>query len=380
MTGSARRRVMVVFGTRPEAIKLAPLVRVLERSPRLEPVICVTGQHREMLDQMLGFFGLRPAHDLALMRPEQDHLELGSRIVQRLGPVLERERPDAVIVQGDTTTTYNAALAATHLRIPCAHVEAGLRTFDANDPFPEELNRRRTTRLATWHLAPTPRARQNLLLEGIAPERIAVTGNTIVDALRHLVTALGDGDDKLPSAAREALRDGRRLLLVTVHRRENFGARLEGICGALRRLADRHADVTILFPVHPNPAVRDPVHRRLSDHPRIALTPPLDYPAFVALMRRAYLVLSDSGGVQEEAPSLGVPVLVLRDTTERPEGVEAGAAAIVGASEARIVSAAEKLLTDAAAHRRMTSVRNPYGDGNAAGAITSFLERALATR
>ena len=371
-----RRKVMVIFGTRPEAIKLAPVVEALGRSPALLPCVCVTGQHREMLDQMLGFFGIRPDYDLAVMQANQDLFGLTARLLQGLQPVLASDPPDAILVQGDTTTAFAAALAAYYLRIPTGHVEAGLRSGDPYNPFPEEINRRLTTHIARWHFAPTARAADNLRREGIAAERIVVTGNTIVDAIHSILTRLEPRDD-VSRFLPEDLIHGRRLILVTGHRRESFGEGLRNICKALRAIADAYDDVVIFYPVHLNPHVQAPVKHILGNHPRILLTEPLDYFEFVRVMRRAFLIITDSGGIQEEAPSLGIPVLVVRDTTERPEGVEAGVSRLVGTQSERIVAAAAQLLTDDLAYRRMVAPSNPYGDGHAAESIVDYLERAL---
>lgn len=374
-----KRKILVVFGTRPEAIKLAPVIRALESSSELVPRICVTGQHREMLDQMLSYFGLRPDHDLAVMQSNQDLTELTARLLTGLRAILAAERPDAVLVQGDTTTTFATTLSAYYQRIPTGHVEAGLRTGDPYNPFPEEINRRLTTHLASWHFAPTPWARDNLLGEGIPADRILVSGNTIVDAIQQLLTWLDAQPDENRTAVPETLLEHRRLIMVTSHRRESFGKGLQNICAALRDIADQNEDVIIVYPVHLNPHVREPVHQLLGHHPRIMLTAPLDYPAFIHLMRRAHLAITDSGGVQEEGPSLAVPVLVVRDRTERPEGVEAGIARLVGTRRDGIVAAATDLLRDASAHRRMACATNPYGDGHAAERIVSWLANALRT-
>jgi UDP-N-acetylglucosamine 2-epimerase len=373
-----RRRVLVIFGTRPEAIKLAPVVAALADSNNLQARVCVTGQHREMLDQMLQLFSIRPDCDLGIMRPNQDLFELTARALDGLRTALEAEQPAAVLVQGDTTTAMVAALAAFYCKVPVGHVEAGLRTDRRYDPFPEEMNRRLTSHLATWHYAPTPHAADNLRREGIAAQQIVVTGNTVVDALQMIVAQL----ERHPTACRPILPAeqlaGRKLVLVTGHRRESFGEGLRNICSALRALADRHHDALIVYPVHPNPAVREPVHALLGDQPNIILTSPLDYLPFVDLMRRAYLILTDSGGLQEEAPSLGVPVLVMRETTERPEAIAAGTAVLIGTNCEAIVAAASRLLTDAGAHARMRAARNPFGDGAAAPRIVAHLEAALA--
>ncbi len=373
-----RRQVLVVFGTRPEAIKLAPVITALSASARLAPRVCVTGQHREMLDQMLTLFDIRPDYDLAIMEPDQDLFDVTARVVVGMREVLDAEHPAAVLVQGDTTTAFTAALAAFYRRVPVGHVEAGLRTDQRYNPFPEEMNRRLTTRVATWHYAPTARAAANLRAEGVPPGAIVLTGNTIVDALRSVVARL----DRDPNACQPALAverlKGRRLLLVTGHRRENFGEGLENICLALRDLARSDPDLLIVYPVHLNPSVQRPVHQLLGAEPNVILTRPLDYLPFTDLMRRAHLILSDSGGVQEEAPSFGVPVLVMRETTERPEAIEAGTAILVGTQRASIVAAASRLLSDAKALAGMRSAENPFGDGAAAGRIVAHLEQALA--
>jgi UDP-N-acetylglucosamine 2-epimerase (non-hydrolysing) len=374
---SARRRVLVVFGTRPEAIKLAPVVAALADTPALEARLCVSGQHREMLDQMLTLFGIRPHHDLAVMQPDQDLFDLTARTLTGLRAVLDSERPAAVLVQGDTTTALAAALAAFYRQVPVGHVEAGLRTDQVYDPFPEEMNRRLTTQLAAWHYAPTARAAANLRREGVPAERILITGNTIVDALQGIVAQLERQPPTFPPAVPVEQLAGRRLILVTGHRRESFGDGLRNICLALRELAERHADALFVYPVHLNPAVQRPVRELLARTPSVVLTPPLDYLPFIDLMRRAYLILTDSGGLQEEAPSLGVPVLVMRDTTERPEALEAGTAQLVGTRRDAIVAAASRLLTDAAAHARMRTAANPFGDGKAARRIAGHLAAAL---
>lgn len=375
---SGRKPVLVILGTRPEAIKLAPVIRALSGSRTLAPRVCVTGQHREMLDQMLALFGIRPDRDLDVMRPDQNLFDLTTRALTGLHGVLETDPPAAVLVQGDTTTAMVAALAAFYCRVPVGHVEAGLRTGATYDPFPEEMNRRLTTQLATWHYAPTACAADNLRREGIAEERIVVTGNTVVDALQIAVAQLERDRTACALAVPPERLAGRRLVLVTGHRRESFGEGLRNICLALRDLAERHGDTVFVYPVHRNPAVQQPVHELLADRPNVVLTAPLDYLPFVDLMRRAYLILTDSGGVQEEAPSLGVPVLVMRETTERPEAIAAGTAALVGTRREAIVAAASQLLTDVDAHARMRAAQNPFGDGAAAPRIAAHLAAALA--
>jgi len=373
----ARGSVLVVCGTRPEAIKLAPVIDALRA--RVPVRVCVTAQHRTMLDQVLRVFQLRPDIDLDLMKPDQDLYDVTSAGVVALRDVMRHEKPRMVVVQGDTTTTFVAALAAFYAHVEVAHVEAGLRTYDKRRPFPEEINRRLTTVLADWHFAPTPWARDNLLREGIPWERIFVTGNTGVDALLDVARRLDQGElqVELPAELACQLR-GRKLVLVTGHRRESFGAGFERICRALRTLVESEPDVVVVYPVHLNPRVREPVFRLLGEQPRIVLLEPLEYLPFVALMRRADVILTDSGGIQEEAPSLAKPVLVMRDKTERPEGVEAGVAKLVGTDPERIVGAVRTLLHDAAAYQAMTAQQNPYGDGRAAARIASVIEQVIA--
>ncbi|MBX3025551.1 UDP-N-acetylglucosamine 2-epimerase (non-hydrolyzing) [bacterium] len=370
---SAPRPVLVVLGTRPEAIKLAPVLVALGRTATLRPRLCVTGQHREMLDQMLRLFAIAPDHDLAVMQPAQDLTELAARVLHGLRGVLAAERPAALLVEGDTTTALAAALAAFHAGVPVGHVEAGLRTGRLDQPFPEEMNRRLIAQLARWHYAPTAAAAAHLRREGIADDNILVTGNTVVDALR----AIAARPLPLPPPLDDAALQGRRLLLVTGHRRESIGAGIAELCAALRLLADRYPDVLVVYPVHLNPAVADPVRAALADHPRIRLTPPLDYLGFVALLRRAHLAITDSGGVQEEAPSFAVPVLITRAATERGEALAAGTARLVGSDRQAIVAAAARLLDDPAAHAAMRARANPFGDGMAAPRIVAHLEQAL---
>jgi UDP-N-acetylglucosamine 2-epimerase len=368
-----RPRVLCVFGTRPEAIKMAPVVHALaDPSSGLEPVVCVTDQHREMLDQVLEFFDVTPDHRLGVMQAAQTPSEVAARVLERLPAILDEVQPAAVLVQGDTTTTVAAALAAFHARLPVGHVEAGLRTHRLDSPFPEEANRRLTSVMARWHFAATPQARDDLLLEHVPAPHIVVTGNPVVDALLWAVDRLGDRRMvRLPA-------DGaRRLILVTAHRRESFGAPFLELCRALRELADRNPDVELAYPVHLNPQVQTPVRRVLGGHPRIHLLPPVGYGELVDLLRRSQLVLTDSGGIQEEAPSLGKPVLVLRDTTERREGIAAGTARLVGTSRRRIVAETERLLRDPAAYAAMARAHNPYGDGRAAGRVVRVLRRTL---
>ncbi len=373
------RRIMVVFGTRPEAIKMAPVVSALRAQPGLDVRVVVTAQHRQMLDQVLSLFGLVPDEDLDLMAPGQALPDLFARILQGLGPVFERHRPDLVLVHGDTSTTLATALAAFYARIPVGHVEAGLRTGDLQAPWPEEANRRLAAPLCTLHFAPTPTARRNLLAENIPDAAIHVTGNTVIDALLSVAGSL-DADPALAArvdAGFPFLDPGKRLLLVTGHRRENFGPGFEQLCLALRDLAAR-GDVQVVYPVHLNPNVQEPVRRLLGEAGNVVLVPPQDYLPFVRLMSRAHLVLTDSGGIQEEAPSLGKPVLVMRDTTERPEAVDAGTVRLVGTDRARIVGEATRLLDEPAAHAAMARAHNPYGDGQAAARIAGVVARHVA--
>jgi len=365
-------KVLAIFGTRPEAIKLAPVIQALRAAPKeFESRVCVTGQHRELLDQVLRLFDVQPHHDLKVMQPDQSLPELTARLLTSLAPVLARERPDWVLIQGDTTTTLCAALAAYYQRLPVAHVEAGLRSHNPWHPYPEEFNRRLADALSTLHLAPTEGARRNLLAEGISHERIRVTGNTVIDALLEIAARPFDFSR---SPLNGLPLDSRRIVLVTTHRRESFGAPLRGLCRAVRRLAERYPnDVQVVFPVHLNPNVQKPAREELGGAANVALVAPLAYEPLVHLMKRATLILTDSGGLQEEAPSLGVPVLVLREVTERPEGIEAGAARVVGTNPDVIVAAAVRLLDDPDEHRRMAQVRNPYGDGKASGRILEAL-------
>jgi UDP-N-acetylglucosamine 2-epimerase (non-hydrolysing) len=370
------RPLLFVFGTRPEAIKLCPVIRAA-LAAGLPARVCVTAQHRAMLDQVLACFQVRPDHDLDLMQPGQTLASLTARALDALDPVVAAENPAMVVVQGDTTTTMAAALAAFYRRIPVAHVEAGLRTGDLCQPFPEEWNRVATSRLAAIHFAPTEGARRNLLAESVPADRIHVTGNTGIDAVLQTVQALDDG--ALPRPEWPWLDAGRKLILVTAHRRESFGPGIAEICDALAALAQR-PDVQIVFPVHRNPNVLDVVSARLADTPHVILLDPLEYPDFVDLMRRSYLILTDSGGIQEEAPSLGKPVLVLRDVTERPEAVEAGTVRLVGPNRERILAAAGSLLDDPAEYARMSAVHNPYGNGQAATRILAALGSTMPER
>ena len=366
----ARKRILAVVGTRPEAIKMAPVIRALQAAPWAEVRVLATAQHRQMLDQVLDAFGIVPDIDLDIMAPGQTLPELTSRLLARLDEVFAREQPDAVLIQGDTTTVMAAAMAAFYRRIAVGHVEAGLRTGDLHNPFPEEMNRIVAGRLSRWHFAPTAGSRDNLLREGFDPASIHVTGNTVIDALLEVVQR----DTPLPVEVPE----GRRMVLVTAHRRENFGAPFREVCLAIRDLADRYADVHFVYPVHPNPNVSVPAREILDGHDRITLCPPMDYLPFVAAMKRAHLVLTDSGGVQEEAPALGKPVLVMRRETERPEAVEAGVVRLVGPVREAIIAEVSRLLDDTDAYADMAKGVSPYGDGHAAARIVDILGRDLA--
>ena len=364
-------KVLTVIGTRPEAIKLAPVIRELERRDGVESVVCVTAQHREMLDGVLSLFGITPAHDLDVMAGNQTPSEVAAAVLARLDPILAKEKPDWVIVQGDTTTTAAAALCAFYRRVKVAHVEAGLRTFDKWRPFPEEVNRKVATLTADLHLAPSGRAKQNLLNEGVEESAIVVTGNPVIDAL-HWAAEL-----PIPPLVAELERDlnskKQRLLLVTAHRRENWGEPLENICLALRDLVEARSDIHVVYPVHLNPNVDGPVRRCLANAKSVTLLPPVDYLTLVHLMKRAAFVVTDSGGIQEEAPSLGKPVLVLRDITERPEALAAGTVKVIGVERQRILSEALNLLDDGLQYERMARAVNPYGDGFASGRIVAAL-------
>ena len=368
-------KTLCIFGTRPEAIKMAPLVLALAADERFEAKVCVTGQHREMLDQVLGLFSITPDFDLKIMKPGQDLTDVTSAILQGLKTVLNDFKPDIVLVHGDTATTFAASLAAYYQQIPVAHVEAGLRTGNLYSPWPEEGNRKLTGALAKINFAPTETSRENLLREGVSPANIVVTGNTVIDALLDVVKRL-DQDPKLlaqASAPAAFLDPARKMILVTGHRRESFGDGFERICQALMDVAQQHPEVDIVYPVHLNPNVREPVNRLLNGIGNIYLIAPLDYLPFVHMMTRAHIILTDSGGIQEEAPSLGKPVLVMRDTTERPEAVSAGTVKLVGTHTADIVRELNRLLVDTIAYRDMSYAHNPYGDGNACQRILEAL-------
>lgn len=365
-------RLLLVFGTRPEAIKMAPLVRVLHQHANAEVVTCITAQHREMLDQVLDWFKIKPDYDLDLMKPSQTLSDLTSRALTGISEIIEKVLPDAVLVQGDTTTAMTAGMAAFYHRVPLGHVEAGLRTGDLNNPFPEEANRRLISVMARYNFAPTETARQALLAEGTPPDHIYVTGNTVIDALQWTVAQAYDLNLGLPLD-----HPGERLIFVTAHRRESFGSDFESICYALREIVENNSNVRLVYPVHLNPNVQQPVRRILGEVERIHLIEPLPYPDTAHLMARSTLVITDSGGIQEEAPALGKPVLVMRKTTERPEAVEAGTVKLVGTDTATIVSAAEELLHNTAAYAAMANAVSPYGDGHAAERIADILLNKL---
>jgi len=363
-------KVIIVFGTRPEAIKMAPVVKVLEKTQ--DVTVCVTAQHREMLDQVLNLFEIVPDYDLNIMKPGQDLFDVTSSVLLGMKKVLSEVQPDVVLVHGDTTTTMATSLAAFYLQIPVWHVEAGLRTHDIYSPFPEELNRQVTGRVAAYHFAPTEQARVNLLAEKVADAQIMVTGNTVIDALLSVVEKAREAPfsdkliNQLPFLGWDDLP---RIVLVTGHRRENFGAGFEKICHAIHDLAEMHSEVHFIYPVHLNPNVHVPVQRILKGVDNVQLIEPQDYLHFVKLMDLSYLILTDSGGIQEEATSLGKPVLVMRDTTERPEAIDAGTVKLVGADLEKIVEAANQLLTDKSVYKDMAMAHNPYGDGHASELI-----------
>ncbi|MDL9998097.1 UDP-N-acetylglucosamine 2-epimerase (non-hydrolyzing) [Variovorax sp. J22P240] len=370
------KKILLVFGTRPEAIKMAPLAIALRNDPEFDARVCVTAQHREMLDQVLDLFGIHPEFDLNLMKPGQDLSDVTCGVLQGLKNVFKTWRPDVVLVHGDTNTTLSASLAAYYERIDVGHVEAGLRTGNLYSPWPEEANRKLTTALARWHFAPTEKSRANLLAEGVAFESIHVTGNTVVDALLHVRGAI----EQKPSLQAELdsrypfLKPGRRMVLITGHRRENFGEGFERICEALKALALGHPDVELVYPVHLNPNVQAPVKRLLTGIENINLIEPQEYLPFVHLMNRSHIILTDSGGIQEEAPSLGKPVLVMRDTTERPEAVEAGTVKLVGTNVGVIKKHVDDLLNNDRAYQEMSFAHNPYGDGEASHRIVRALK------
>lgn len=379
------KTILLVFGTRPEAIKMAPLVKTLQAQPeKFRTIVCVTAQHRQMLDQVLHIFDIAPDYDLDIMKPNQDLYDVTTRVLIGMRDVLNEVKPDVVLVHGDTTTSTAAALASFYQQIPVGHVEAGLRTYDIYSPWPEEMNRQLTGRIATYHFAPTPLAKQNLLDENVKPEQIIVTGNTVIDAL-HIVTKRLAEDTELQQSVQgelaafgydvNRLNNRRKLVLITGHRRENFGEGFLNICHAIKNLAERYPDTDFVYPVHLNPNVRKPVFEILGDGAKknIFLIEPLQYLPFVYMMERSYLILTDSGGVQEEAPGLGKPVLVMRNTTERPEAVEAGTVLLVGTDRAKIEQGVIDLMEKPEVYRKMSEAVNPYGDGLACSRICDYL-------
>lgn len=374
MSPSHPYKILTVFGTRPEAIKMAPLVNELSKVSNIESRVCVTAQHREMLDQVLELFHIVPDYDLNIMKSGQGLSHITSEVLLRLEPVLQDYQPNRILVHGDTTTTMAASQAAFYQQIPVAHVEAGLRTGNIYAPWPEEMNRRITTAITDMHFAPTESAKRNLLQEGVKEDTITITGNTVIDALLEVVQRI-HGDSKLRKSLHDQfpfLDASKKLLLITGHRRENFGDRFEDICHALAKLA-AHDDVQVVYPVHLNPNVQEPVNRILGKNDNVTLIDPLDYLPFIYLMNQAHIIITDSGGVQEEAPSLGKPVLVMRDTTERPEAVEAGTVQLVGANAERIYNETMLLLTDDKKYKKMARAHNPYGDGHATNRIIKEL-------
>ena len=385
------KKVMLVFGTRPEAIKMAPLVKEFQaRANEFDTIVCVTGQHREMLKQVLELFDIKPDYDLEIMKEGQDLYDVTTRVLLGMREVLKKTKPDVVLVHGDTTTSTAAALAAFYQQIPVGHVEAGLRTHNIYSPWPEEMNRQLTGRMATYHFAPTELSRDNLLAEGIATDRIFITGNTVIDALQQVVTRVKGNADLRNEVSRKLLQfgydvnrleAGRRLVLITGHRRENFGEGFLNICRAIQTLSKRFPEIDFVYPMHLNPNVRKPIREIFGDNlgglDNLFFIEPLEYLQFVTLMDRSSIVLTDSGGIQEEAPGLGKPVLVMRDTTERPEAVKAGTVKLVGTDYNQIVDNVEKLLTDNAAYAEMSRANNPYGDGKACSYIADALTRCI---
>lgn len=371
-------KVLVVFGTRPEAIKMAPVIKILSKDSNCEVKVCVTAQHRNMLDQVLSLFSIMPDYDLDLMKDGQDLTDITTSVLLEIRPILKKWRADWVLVHGDTTTTMAASLAAYYEKIPVAHVEAGLRTGDVYSPWPEEMNRRIAGTIASLHFAPTTTAKENLLRENISLDCINITGNTVIDSLLDMVERLNEDNELVDDMQNEFsfLNPQKRFILVTGHRRENFGRRFENICHALNEIT-RNNDVEIVYPVHLNPNVQEPVKRLLGNNPKIHLIEPQEYLCFVYLMMKSYLIITDSGGVQEEAPSLGKPVLVMRDTTERPEAISAGTVKLVGTNVGKIVSETRRLLDNEIEYRNMSQAHNPYGDGLAATRIVKMLKERL---
>lgn len=370
-----KKKNLIIFGTRPEAIKMAPLVNQFLADNRFETRVCVTGQHREMLDQVLSFFDVIPEYDLSLMKPNQNLYNLTGEVISGLKPILESFKPDFVYVHGDTTTTMAASIAGFYSGAKVCHVEAGLRTNNMLSPFPEEMNRQVAGRVATYHFAPTKKSQENLLKENVIKENILITGNTVIDALLESSNRVEGLENQDVVGLKSKVDFNKRILLVTGHRRENHGQGFINICAALKEIAVNNPDVEIIYPVHLNPNVLKPVNELLSDIENIHLVKPLSYPSFVWLMNKSYLIITDSGGVQEEAPSLGKPVLVMRDTTERPEAVEAGTVILVGTNIDKIIKEAQELLDDSDKYNSMSSLHNPYGDGKACQRIIDFISK-----
>ena len=368
------KKNLIIFGTRPEAIKMAPLVKEFLKNKDFETRVCVTAQHREMLDQVLSFFEITPDYDLDLMKPNQNLYSLTGDIINGLKPILEEFQPDYVYVHGDTTTTMAASIAAFYSGAKVCHVEAGLRTFNKRAPFPEEINRSIAGRVCDYHFAPTSISKENLMRENIADKDVLITGNTVIDALQASVEKVESLDDSEINNLKEIVDLAKKVILVTGHRRENHGQGFINICNALKQIAIENPGVEIIYPVHLNPNVQKPVYELLADLPNIKLIDPLSYPAFVWLMNKSFLIITDSGGVQEEAPSLGKPVLVMRDTTERPEAVDAGTVILVGTNTEKIVSEATLLLNDKEKYNQMSALHNPYGDGKACEKIVKYIE------
>jgi len=385
------KKVMLVFGTRPEAIKMAPLVREFKKYPDIfETIVCVTGQHREMLDQVLDIFDINPEYDLNIMQQGQDLYDITSKVLYGMRDVLDEAKPDVVLVHGDTTTSTSAALAAFYRQIPVGHVEAGLRTHDIYSPWPEEMNRQITGRISSFNFSPTPLSRKNLLEENVCDDKITVTGNTVIDALHIVVDRIKNDkglSEELHSLLLKSgydtnrLNDGRRMVLITGHRRENFGDGFINICNAIKDLSAKYPDVDFIYPMHLNPNVRKPIHQvfgdNLNEFRNLFFIEPLEYLSFVFLMEKSYLVLTDSGGIQEEAPGLGKPVLVMRNTTERPEALDSGTVKLVGTDYEKIVSHVSRLVDDSRFYSEMSNAVNPYGDGHASERIVSFLRNHI---
>jgi len=369
-------RVLIIFGTRPEAIKMAPVVQAISSDEFFDCKVCITAQHREMLDQVLNIFQIKADYDLNIMKPGQSLSDITTRILTGIETVLDECKPDIILVHGDTSTTAAASLAAFYKQIPVGHVEAGLRSGDIYSPWPEEANRKITSVITALHFAPTEGARNNLLKENVNPELIKITGNTVVDAMLQVLDRIDKNTDlkKKLSSQLPSLDPSKRMILITAHRRENFGQGFENICMSIAELVDKHDDIVIIYPVHMNPNVREPVNRILGGKDRVYLIEPLDYLPFVYLMQQSYLILTDSGGIQEEAPSIGKPVLVMRDTTERPEAVDAGTVKLVGTSPDLIVSSVSELLDSADSYNKMSRAHNPYGDGTASQSIADTLK------